>query len=193
MAASWQSLTLVLCNNNNKKTTYQPVTISEKLSTIFFSIQVKRSLASRLKCLFYNCPLNYDSLFPDGALPSTCTQSLLVQSYSASCWSHYPHPYLRLQRGNPKEEIFPPSLQQFFGDVICGLNLSLPRKRESLFEGAVYTIWVSCSWLLHFSMWQSEQSHNAFSAGLKTAHRPELPLYYLKLHRWLVKFNWLVL
>ena len=29
----------------------------------------------------------------------------------------------------------------------------------------------------------------SLSAGLKRAHRPELPLRYLKLHRWLVKFN----
>lgn len=119
-----------------KKQTYQPVTISEEY--YFFSIQVKRSLASRLKCWFYNCPLNYDSLFPDGALPSTCTQSLLVQSYSTSCWSHYPHPYFRLQKGNPNEEIFPPSLQQFFGDVICGLNLSLPRKRGNHYSRVLY-------------------------------------------------------
>lgn len=191
MAASWQSLTLVLCN---KKTNLSACCYFWEAEYYFFSIQVKRSLASRLKCWFYNCPLNYDSLFPDGALPSTCTQSLLVQSYSTSCWSHYPHPYFRLQKGNPKEEIFPPSLQQFFWWRNMWAELEFTEKeRESLFEGAVYTIWVSCSWLLHFSMWQTERSHNAFSAGLKTAHRPELPLHYLKLHRWLVKFNWLVL
>lgn len=70
---------------------------------------------------------------------------------------------------------------------------STEKERESLSKGTLYTIGLSSSWLLHFSMWQTEQSHNAFSAGLKTARRPELPLYYLKLHRWLVKFNWLVL
>lgn len=49
-----------------------------------------------------------------------------------------PHPYLRLQRGNPKEEIFPSSLQQRFGDVLSGRNLSLPREGITIQGYCIY-------------------------------------------------------
>lgn len=131
----------------------------------------KSSVASRLQCLFYNCLLNYDSLFPDGALPSTCTQSLLVQSYSTSCSSSSPSPLRAIEEILRRRFPPPPQLQQFSNDVICGLNLSLLRTRgnhcgvlccaNSLSAAAGY--WASPCCRQH--------SHNAFSAGLEKVHR----------------------
>lgn len=99
--------------------------LSSKVECYFF----KSSVASRLQCLFYNCLLNYDSLFPDGALPSTCTQSLLVQSYSTSRSSSSPSPLRAIEEILRRRFPPPPRLQQFSNDVICGLNLSLLRTR----------------------------------------------------------------
>lgn len=191
---SWQSQALT--PTAKTKHIHLQVPLLYEVQYYFLSFQPTRSLASPLKCLFSNCLLNWGSWFPDGALPSTCTQSLLVRSGSPSCWSDHPPP--RPTEGCTEEilrrRVPPPRVcSNFGGDVICGLNLRPPRERESLLKGTVYRVGDSCSWLPHFSMWQTEQSHSARSAGLKAHHRPELPPADLKLHRWLVKLNWLVL
>lgn len=114
-------------------------------------------MAGRLKCLFYNCLLNYDSLFPDGALPSTCTQSLLVQSYSTSRWSSSPSPCRATERksyGGGSHPLL--RLQPFSNDVIYGLNLSLPRPGITLRDTRGQS--VSCGWLPHLSMPQAARS-----------------------------------
>lgn len=145
-------------------------------SKVEYIFQLKSSLANRLKYLFYNCLLNYDNLFPDGSLPSPAPHNLSLFRAIQPPADFVPPPHLRLQRGNPKEISTPfPSLQQFSDDVVCGLNLSLP-KRESLFSpGVPCGQSVSCSWLLVTSCYR-QHSHNVFSAGLEKAHRqPKIP------------------
>lgn len=112
---SWQSQALT--PTAKTKHIHLQVPLLCEVQYYFLSFQPTRSLASPLKCLFSNCLLNWGSWFPDGALPSTCTQSLLVRSRSPSCWSDRPPP--RPTEGCTEEilrrRVPPPSLQQFWG------------------------------------------------------------------------------